>query len=202
MMIPNLHPRPIQELTTSGRFNLYDKKNAGPWPSARLCFCLIITVLLGALASAGVLAAQEPPKKNATQDSRFVLQQSVRRVRVDVVVTDAQEHPVAGLQASDFHVAEDGKPQSIRQFEYHSDDKSEAALPTRPPLPSHTFMNLPASTEHGPLTVLLYDTLNTPIEDQLHAREAMVQRGDRDECLDEVLLGHRRQQVDVALDQR
>jgi VWFA-related protein len=174
MITPDLHARPIQGLSIGDCLNLREREEAVQWDSSKHCFCLIAPVLLGVLAAAGVLAAQELPKRNTTRDSGLVLRQTVRRVRVDVVVTDAQGHPVTGLQASDFRVAEDGKPQSIRQFEYHSDDKTEAALPTRPPLPPHTFMNLPASPEHGPLTVLLYDILNTPLEDQLYAREVMI----------------------------
>jgi VWFA-related protein len=141
----------------------------------RLCRRAILAVLLGALASAGVLAAQQPAKKDSAQDSSFVMRQTVRRVRVDVVVTDAQGHPVTGLQARDFHIAEDGNPQSIRQFEYHSDEKAEAALPKLPQLPPNTFMNLPAAPEHGPLMVVLYDTLNTQVCDQLFARAQMQQ---------------------------
>jgi len=175
MMALDLHTRPIQELSVSNSLNLREKKEAVQWESSRLCICPIITVLLGALASASVLAAQEPqPKQSTAQDTGIVLRQTVRRVRMDVVVTDAQGHPVTGLRASDFHVAEDGKPQSIRQFEYHSDDNAEAALPKRPPLPPHTFMNLPASPEHGPLTVVLYDVLNTQMGDQLSARAQML----------------------------
>jgi VWFA-related protein len=175
MTTPDLYPRPIQELLASGRFNFRGRKEGVQWKSSGLCSCSILSVVLGALALAGTLAAQVPAKKNSTQESSYVLRQTVRRVRVDVVVTDAQGHLVTGLQASDFRVAEDGKPQSIRQFEYHSDDKAEAALPKRPPLPAHTFMNLPAAPEHGPLTVLFYDILNTPMEDQIYAREQMIQ---------------------------
>ena len=134
----------------------------------------IRTALLAALATASVLAGQEPSKQNPTQGSGIVLRQMVRRVRVDVVVTDTQGQPVPGLQASDFHIAEDGKPQSIRQFEYHGAENAETALPKRPPLPPHTFMNLPEAPERCPLTVLLYDILNTPLEDQLYARKQML----------------------------
>jgi VWFA-related protein len=173
MMAPELHAHPIQRLSTSDRFNLREKETAGQRESSWFCFCPIKTVLLAALAAAGVLAAQEPPKKSITQDSGIVLRQTVRRVRVDVVVTDAKGHPVAGLQASDFHVAEDGKPQSLRQFEWHSEENAQPALPKRPLLPPHTFMNLPEAPEHGPLMVLLYDALNTPVNDQLYARAQM-----------------------------
>ena len=122
----------------------------------------------------GAPGAQEPPKKNTTQDTGSVLRETVRRVRVDVVVTDGQGRPLPGLQAFDFQIAEDGKPQSIRQFEWHGKEDAQAALPKRPALPPHTFMNLPEAPERGPLTVLLYDILNTPLEDQLYARKQML----------------------------
>jgi VWFA-related protein len=174
MMKPDLHARPIQKLTTGDRFSLREMKEAVRSESARLYVCSILAVLLGAVASVGVLAAQESAKKNTTDDSSFVLRQTVRRVRVDVVVTDGQGHLVPGLHASDFRIAEDGKTQSVRQFEYHSDEVADAPLPKRPQLPPHTFMNLPTSPEHGPLTVLLYDILNTPMDDQYFAREQMI----------------------------
>ena len=174
MMALDLHARTIQELLTSDRFNLREMEVAVQRKSSRLRFYSILGILFGVLASAGVLAAQESPKNNTTQDSGIVLRQTVRRVRVDVVVTDAQGRPVAGLQASDFNVAEDRKPQAIRQFEWHGDENAEATLPKRPLLPPHTFMNLPTAPEHGPLTVLLYDVLNTPLDAQLSARTQMV----------------------------
>jgi len=175
MMAPHFHTRPFQKLPVSNRFNLREDKAAVQWQWSRLCFFLIVGAVLMGLASADALAAQQPqPQPNPAQNPAIVLQQTVRRVRVDVVVTDGQGQPVAGLQAADFHVAEDGKPQSIRQFESHSDQNAEPALPKRPQLPPHTFMNLPEAPEHGPLTVLLYDVLNTPVEDQLSARAQMV----------------------------
>ncbi len=175
MMALDLHVRSVQKLSTSGSFNLREKEATVRRKSSRVCVCSIIAVLLGALASAGFLAAQEPPKKSATKDSGIVLRQTVRRVRVDVVVTDALGRPVEGLRASDFHVAEDRQPQSIRQFEWHREESAQAALPIRPQLPPHTFMNLPEASEHGPLMVLLYDALNTPVAAQLNARAQMLE---------------------------
>jgi len=174
-MARHLNTPPIQRLTVSRYFILCEKDFAVQLQRSTFRLCLIVSGLLGALASAGVLAAQQPPKKSTTQDSGIVLKQTVRRVRVDVVVTDAQGRPVAGLKASDFHVAEDRKPQSIRQFEWHSDENPQPALPKRPLLPSRTFMNLPEAPEHGPLMVLLYDALNTPVADQLNARAQMLE---------------------------
>ena len=176
MMAPHFNTGRIHKLSISNHVNHREKEGAVQGQCSRLCSRVVISALLGVLAAAGVLAAQAPqPKQNSTQDSGIVLRQTVRRVRVDVVVTDAKGHPVAGLQASDFRVAEDGKPQSIRQFEYRGDENAAATVPMRPPLPPHTFMNLPEAPEHGPLTVLLYDVLNTPLDAQLSARTQMVE---------------------------
>ena len=133
----------IQKRPVSNQFKAFEKKFAVQWQCSRLCFYLIVSALSGAVALAGDLVAQQPPKKSTTQDPVMVLQQTVRRVRVDVVVTDADGQPVAGLQTADFDVAEDRKPQTIRQFEWHSEEKAQPSLPKRPVLPPHTFMNLP-----------------------------------------------------------
>ena len=175
MMALDLQARTIQKLLTSDRFNLREMEAAVQWQCSSLYFWLISGALLGALASAALLVAQEQPKKSSTQDSGIVLRQTVRRVRVDVVVTDAKGFLVTGLQASDFHVAEDRKPQSIRQFEWHNEDRVLAALPKRPMLPPHTYINLPEAPEHGPLMVLLFDALNTSLGDQLYARAQMLE---------------------------
>ena len=176
MMAPNLQTRPIQKLPVCNHFNPRENEVAFERHFSRSRLCLIISALFGAVAWAGVLAAQEPqPTHDTAKESGVVLRQTVRRVRVDVVVTDALGHAITGLQASDFHVAENGKPQSIRQFEWHSEDALESAAPKRPPLPPHTFMNVPEAPEHGPLTVVLYDLLNTPVRDQLNARAQMLE---------------------------
>src|SRR5580658_7332575 len=51
-----------------------------------------------------------------------VFHQSVRRVIVDVVVSDANGKPVSGLTADDFSITEDGKPQRVRSFDVHDFD--------------------------------------------------------------------------------
>src|SRR5579872_660966 len=47
-----------------------------------------------------------------------VIRINVNLVQVDAVVTDAQGHNVTDLQASDFEVKQDGKPQAITNFSY------------------------------------------------------------------------------------
>ena len=132
-------------------------------------------LLAATLFLTGVLKAQQKTAEDQAQDSGMVLQQTVRRVRVDVVVTDAQGRPVPGLEAKDFQVAENGKQQPVHRFEWHDGSADETPIPKLPPLPVGTFMNLPTAPERGPLTVLLYDVLNTPLKDQLNARAQMVE---------------------------
>jgi VWFA-related protein len=176
MMAPHWHTRPFQKPSAGKCFNPREIETAVQWEHSRLNSFSVLIFLLAAFASVNLVASQEPKQKqNTSQNPGFVLQQTVRRVRVDVVVTDAQGHPVAGLPAAGFHVAEDGKPQSIRQFDYHDEENVQSALPKRPPLPPHTFMNLPTVTERGPLTVVLFDALNTRTGDQLYARAQMLE---------------------------
>ena len=175
MTAPLLHSIPIQESAIGNRVQLCEERVTVQRASWRHRSRMIAAAFFCALASAGVLAAQAPPQKAAAPAPGITLRQTVRRVRVDVVVTDVQGHPVAGLQAADFHVAEDRKPQSIRQFEWHSEDNPQPSLPKRPQLPPHTFMNLPEAPEHGPLMVVLFDALNMPLGDQLNARAQMLE---------------------------
>lgn len=136
------------------------------------------TLTLPCLAAALLLPpgfAQQPATPSPSLGPGLVLQESVRRVVVDVVVTDHGK-PVTGLTAADFRIFEDGKPQAIRSFEARTPESGEV-IPARPAvMPVHTFVNLPAvpTQANAPLTVILYDALNTPFKDQLYARQQLV----------------------------
>jgi VWFA-related protein len=103
------------------------------------------------------------------ESSNVVIRKSVRRVIVDVVVTDANGKPVHGLARGDFSIAEDGKPQRVLSFDVH-DFQAAKDLPPTPQLPANTFMNVPTAQERGPLYVILFDMLNMRVEDQATAR--------------------------------
>ena len=109
MTAPLLHSLTIQESSIDNRFHLGEEQVTVQRASWRHRHRLIAAVFLCVLASAGVLAAQAPPQKATTPAPGITLRQTVRRVRVDVVVTDVQGRPVAGLLAADFHVVEDRK---------------------------------------------------------------------------------------------
>jgi VWFA-related protein len=101
------------------------------------------------------------------------LQVNVRRVVVDVVVTDAHGHPVPNLDRDAFHLTEDGKPQPLRSFEPHvAQLQPPAPLPALPP---NTVSNLALGPQNGPVTVILYDLLNTPLDAQPFAHDQLLQ---------------------------
>lgn len=119
--------------------------------------------------SAPTLTPQKP------ESGGLVIHENVRRVVVDVVVTDANEKPVRGLTRDDFSIAEDGTPQPVLSFDVH-DFEAAQDVPSAelPPLPPNTFTNVPREPERGPLYVILYDMVNMTMDDQGMARKQLL----------------------------
>lgn len=140
---------------------------------------LLAAALLGGTVGAkrNAIASQTPanPHTQQPEGGGLVIHQSVRRVIVDVVVSDANGKPVSGLTADDFSIAEDGKSQRIRSFDVHDFDLISESLPKHPAsLPANTFVNVPSGPERGPLYVLLLDVLDMSADDQPVAREQVM----------------------------
>jgi len=136
-----------------------------------------------AQATAAANAADAPPSQVTT------LKADVRRVAVDVVVTDAKGRPVTGLTQADFKVEEDKVPQPVRFFDVHSVAlKSDFVAPKIPPLPPNTFLNLAKAPEFGTPTVILYDALNTPLTEQDYGHKQILD-----------LIRHRRPGTQIAI---
>jgi len=144
---------------------------------------LRVRILAAAAVFVGTVGAQTgaaPPIPASADPQRadaqgLVFHQSVRRVIVDVVVSDANGKPVSGLKAGDFSISEDSNPQGIRSFDVHDFDLLSDSLPKLPTsLPANTFINVPTGPERGPLYVLLLDLLNMNVADQPVAREALL----------------------------
>jgi VWFA-related protein len=91
---------------------------------------------------------------------------------VDVVVTDAANQSVKGLGEHDFRVFENNKEQRILSFEAH-EPSSERPASEKPGLPPNTFSNA-TSFPPDSINVILLDQLNTSIEDQKLARDAVI----------------------------
>jgi VWFA-related protein len=151
--------------------------------SSRIAFAaMLVLPLLGLLlavvtqtqpASAQQPAALQNSKDDSSPDAP-TLHLDVRRVPVDVVVTDKDGNPVRGLWKDDFVVKEDKVPQTIIAFDYQ-DGSTPSYVPAKlPPLPVNTFVNVPTQPERGPLYILYYDMVNTPELDQMSAHQQLL----------------------------
>ena len=142
------------------------------------------------------IATQTSEKSAAAENPPLAtFKVSTKAVVVDVVVTDSKGHPVRGLSPQDFQLAEDNKIQSVRYFREFSDVDEPAAQSSatapRPgsaasanaaptpasasPAPSpNVFNNHAHSAQEGAVTLVLFDALNTPPQDQAYARLQLI----------------------------
>jgi len=106
----------------------------------RTCLLLAATLVVGTVGAQRNVASSSPPSSSQNSantnaqhtEPGLVIHQSVRRVIVDVVVSDSNGKPVSGLTADDFSIAEDGKAQRVRSFDVHDFDLISDSLPKRP----------------------------------------------------------------------
>jgi VWFA-related protein len=120
-----------------------------------------------AIPPSSFAAPQDAPAQPQESVATPLFKANVRRVVVDVVVTDSTGQPVPGLTKQDFSVSEDNKPQQVLSFDTTGFDAGMDYLPPKlPPQPPNTFVNLPNTPEKGPLYVLLYDLVNMDNPDQ------------------------------------
>lgn len=130
----------------------------------RRAFCFWFTWA----AAAGLLA--QTREQTTAGDRAPTLQLKVRRVLLDVVVTNSQGLPVKGLTAADFKVFENGRSQKIVSFDANGFSGGMDYVP--PALlaePANTFVDLPHEAEKGPLYVLLLDLVNMDSPDQMNS---------------------------------
>lgn len=142
-------------MCTGGRFRLV------PF----LCGLFLLLIATGSPAQQSNPANPQVP----------VVRVTTRLVVVDVVVTDKQGKPVAGLSRDDFTVLEHGQAQAISIFRFEQPEVAANAAPAPPPLPLHVYTNRPDYRRPaGPPTFLLLDGLNTSEGDQVASREQLL----------------------------
>src|SRR5271155_3958513 len=143
----------------------------------RLSKCLLCPAFT-ALCLASFAAAQAPPPSTpqSPQASSPTLHAATQLVVVDVVVTDKNQKPVHGLKPSDFTLTEENAPQVIKQFEEHTALTAAEAtkFPAMPTMPPGVFTNFTPEPANGAVNVLLLDTLNTPIKDQMFVHQQLL----------------------------
>jgi VWFA-related protein len=138
------------------------------------CSSLAFSILFFALPLASIADAQSPKKKGGESAPQDTLRLEVRRVPLDIVVTDKNGNPVRGLKKDDFIIKEDKKTQKALTFEYFDGSSNVFVPPKLPPLPANTFVNVPTTPEQGPLYVLYYDMVNTSQDDQMSAHKQLL----------------------------
>lgn len=151
--------------------------------SSLFTLCLFSACLIPGLRA---LDAQAPPTTSpasisapsgsqTAQPAPYQFSVKVKRVVLDVVVTDGRGKPVEGLTPDDFKVTEDGVVQPIRNFDVHKPEPAGASQQDIGlHLPPNTFSNLALAPSDKPVTVLLYDVLNTPQAALPYAHQALV----------------------------
>lgn len=141
-----------------------------------LDFYLLFSVALAAGSLAGAAAGQASgPGQSAVSSVPPTFRTVAQLVVVDVTVTDKSGHPVHGLRREDFIVTENRERQVIQSFEETSPQTQLSSGPELPPMPPGTFSDYTPVPPHGPLNVLLLDTLNTPMADQSWVRNQLRQ---------------------------
>jgi len=138
----------------------------------RIVCRLVLRIRRGAASESGTAARQVevsvPP--SPAEESTPTFHSSTRLVIVNLVATDRDGNPIAGLGKDDFTVLEDGKAQQLQAFEPHLPVKQMMAIPDLH-LPVGQFTNFPKQASNSAVNVVLFDILNTPTEDQLFARQ-------------------------------
>jgi VWFA-related protein len=143
--------------------------------SGKLLTATSLGILLALISSAAAAQSKTSSKTIAKpNDKDLVLRVQVRRVPVDVVVLDKQGNPILGLKKNDFVVKEDSRPQHVLTFDWFDGSAPSFVPPKAPAMPVNTFINLPTVPERGPLYVLYYDMVNTPIGDQMAFRQELL----------------------------
>jgi VWFA-related protein len=144
-----------------------------PQPETPMLSKLPVLFLLSFSTLLTQSSAQAPESAQAATPTRsgVTLRTGTQLVVVDVVVTDKSQNPVHNLKASDFTLLDGGHPQQIKSFEEHLAPTAKPGLPPRPAFPPGIFSNYTSVPAGGAVNILLLDTLNTPVLDQIYLHD-------------------------------
>jgi hypothetical protein len=147
------------------------RRAAAGFPVLAMVLCLV--VLLGSPRGHAQRGGTGRPNMSSNKQP-YTIPVTVRRVVLDVVVTDSHGNPVQGLTKKDFSVLEEKKSQEIRSFEeFDFRAPSNFVAPKIPSMPPDTYMNVATAPERGPLYVIVYDAVHIKPEDQAQARKQL-----------------------------
>ncbi|HYM75953.1 MAG TPA: VWA domain-containing protein [Candidatus Dormibacteraeota bacterium] len=132
----------------------------------------------GALASStsAVASLKQAPNISpvagdpALPDSTMTFKTSTQVVALDVVVTDSSGNTVRNVPRQDFVVREDGKPQPVTYFDEVKDRAASPPVAQPNEVAPNIFTNRSPAPEAESVTLILYDLLNTPADQQQRAK--------------------------------
>jgi len=135
---------------------------------------------VGKAPSDGVVLQKPVPTSGAASQvmPAQVIQVGAKLVVVDAVVTDSSGNPVKGLKKEDFALSEGKTPQTVVNFEEHTGsnyEKADAAkVRSMLKLEPGVFTNYAPVSLASSVNVLLLDSLNTPVTDQMFMRQQLL----------------------------
>ncbi len=129
----------------------------------------------------GLLVAVVPTlaaaQQNADPRSLPVFRAETRIVLLDVIATDKGGKPVVDLRPDELSILENGRAKELRAFELIT----PASAPPAPkpamatfPLAPGTYTNVVSFNTRQPLTVFLFDSMNTAHNNQSYARDKLI----------------------------
>jgi VWFA-related protein len=131
-----------------------------------LCFVLV--------SSAALNPAKSDPQAPAASQAPVVLRSTTRLVQINVIVHNKKGEPVEGLSQEDFAIFDQGQAQQVATFSEVGSVPGESFKNSA--LPPNVFSNRLGQTGRTPgsITVILFDALNTSIQDQVYAKQQVV----------------------------
>jgi VWFA-related protein len=110
----------------------------------------------------------------SVSEPALLLKATSRMVLLDVVATDKQGKAITGLKASDFTVLEKGREQTIKSFGLEQPAAEASARPATLKLPPDVFSNIQFTQQPETLNVILLDSLNTNMRNQMLVHREML----------------------------
>jgi VWFA-related protein len=144
-------------------------------PAAVLCFGLLVA-LAGPtrLESRQAQPAQPPPETREDQEGQPpVFRTGIDFVRVDAIVTDRQGNPVTDLEATDFEIFENGRPQAIESFRLVDINGAADGTPPRQ-IRSRFDMETEAARDDVRLVAIFLDDYHVRLGASMRVREPLM----------------------------
>lgn len=125
------------------------------------------TVTVALIVSLIAIPALAVGQDKKTQDD---IKLTTELVQIDVLVTDKNNRPVAGLTREDFELIDNNKPQHITNFSY---EKIDAGRPADPASEVRSLPRAISATELKRVIAFVVDTLHLKFENILRTRKML-----------------------------